>query len=286
MRKKTTSIPVRILARELSNGIIITNMSSEVLLADKEFKQVHRHDCQFFVLQEKGISHSEIDFERYMIDKPTILYQSPNQVHRTLEVENIEGYILIINNENLNADYLKLLQEIAPVKPLTISSKEDLAIIQQAFVLCENLYKRNEDKLYHLQLKDSCNTLVALFISQYLKQSKPAEKISRFDITERAFTGFLEQHFVSLKRPVDYAGKLNISVSYLNECIKNATGFSVSHHIQQRVILEAKRLLYHSNKSVKEIASELGYDDYPYFSRLFTKVAGMPALAFRSKNRD
>lgn len=286
MIKRTTSIPVRTLARELGNGITITTLSSEVFLSEKEVMQAHRHDCHFFVLQEKGISHTEIDFEKYLIDKPTIFYQSPNQVHRALEVEDIGGYILIINNENLNADYPKLLQGIAPVKPLTITSKEDFAIIQQAFMLCGNLYDRSDDKLYHLQLKDSCNALIALFISQYLKQSKPVEKFSRFDIVERAFTGLLEQHFISLKRPADYAEKLNISVSYLNECIKNATGFSVSHHIQQRIILEAKRLLYHSDKSVKEIASELGYDDYPYFSRLFTKVAGISALAFRSKNHD
>jgi YesN/AraC family two-component response regulator len=89
-----------------------------------------------------------------------------------------------------------------------------------------------------------------------------------------------------MKRPADYAEVLNISVAYLNECVKNVTGFSVSHHIQQRIILEAKRLLYHSDNSVKEIAAELGYDDYPYFSRLFVKVAGITALTFRSKNHD
>jgi len=50
--------------------------------------------------------------------------------------------------------------------------------------------------------------------------------------------------------------------------------------------LEAKRLLYHSDQSLKEIAAILGYDDYPYFSRLFTKVAGIAPLNFRHKNRD
>ena len=89
-----------------------------------------------------------------------------------------------------------------------------------------------------------------------------------------------------MKSPSEYADKLNLSTAYLNECVKNTTGYSVSYHIQQRVILEAKRLLYYSDKSVKEIAAELGYDDYPYFSRLFTKIAGITALAFRNKNLD
>jgi len=284
-KDKNKSIPVRSLSNETNNGIAVAKVSSEVFQSDEEAKYAHRHEYHFFVLQEKGTSHTEIDFEKYVIKKPTLLYQSPNQVHRALKVENIEMYMLIISNENINADYLKLLQSIAPVKPLALNPK-DLAIVQQAFTLCANFYDRNEDKLYFLQLKDCCNTLIALIISLYLKQSKSTDKFSRFEKVEKAFAGLLEGNFTMLKRPADYAKKLNISVPYLNECVKNVTGFSVSHHIQQRLILEAKRLLYHSDKSIKEIATELGYDDYPYFSRLFTKVAGMTALAFRNKNHD
>ena len=146
--------------------------------------------------------------------------------------------------------------------------------------------ERKNDKLYHGLLRDGCNVLVALVISQYLEQTKSIDKLSRFEIVTKAFRKTLEHNYIAEKRPVDYAQKLNISTPYLNECVKNTTGFSVSHHIQERIILEAKRLLYYSHKSVKEIASELGFDDYPYFSRLFTKVTGMTALAFRNKNVD
>jgi len=279
------NIPVRSLAKEFSNGIAVAKVSSEVFQSDEEAKHAHRHDYHFFVLQEKGTSHTEIDFEKYLIKKPSILYQSPNQVHRALRVENIEMYVLIISSENINAEYLKLLQNIAPVKPLALNTK-DLAITQQAFSLCKNLYERSGDKLYFSLLKDSCNSLIALIISQYLKQSKPADKLSRFETVEKIFTELLEYNFVTMKRPAEYAEKLNISVPYLNECVKNVTGFPVSYHIRQRVILEAKRLLYHSDKSVKEIATELGYVDYPYFSRLFKKITGMTALTFKNKNHD
>ncbi len=278
-------IPVRSLAKEFGHGIAVAKVSAEVFQSDEEARHSHRHDYHFFVLQESGTSHTEIDFKKYIIKKPTILYQSPNQVHRALKVENIEMYILIISSENLNTEYLRLLQSISPVKPLVLQNK-DLIIIKQSFSLCATLFKKNDDKLYLSMLKDSCNSLVALIISQYLKQSKPIEKSSRFEIVEKGFTALLENNFTVIKRPADYAKKLNISVSYLNECIKNVTGYSVSYHIQQRIILEAKRLLYYSDKSVKEIAIHLGYEDYPYFSRLFTKVTGMTALTFKNKNHD
>lgn len=54
----------------------------------------------------------------------------------------------------------------------------------------------------------------------------------------------LERNYTTTKRPADYAQKLNLSTAYLNECVKNATDHSASHYIQQRTILEAKRVLY------------------------------------------
>ncbi|MCD8539823.1 MAG: helix-turn-helix domain-containing protein [Leadbetterella sp.] len=199
--------------------------------------------------------------------------------------ENATVIFLAINSENLNAEYLKSLEEIVPIKPLSVK-KEIFSIISETVELCIKLSKRNHEKLYHSLLKDSCNALVGLVASQFLKQFKSNDTLSRFEIVTKAFKAILEKNFTTAKRPAEYAERLNISTPYLNECVKNTTGFSVSHHIQQRVILEAKRLLYHSDKSVKEIATELGYDDYPYFSRLFTKVTGMTALAFRNKNLD
>lgn len=128
--------------------------------------------------------------------------------------------------------------------------------------------------------------MVALVVSQYLAKSKTTDHSSRFDVITKAFKSSLEKNFMNIKSPTAYAEALNISTPYLNECVKTITGYPVSNHIQQRVILEAKRLLYHSDKSVKEIAGELGYDDYSYFTRLFVKVTGMTPLAFRNKNLE
>lgn len=114
----------------------------------------------------------------------------------------------------------------------------------------------------------------------------PRQILQRSEMISRQFKVHLELEFVRKKRPTDYSEDLNISTVYLNECVKNTTGKAVSYHIHQRVILEAKRFLYHSSKSVKEIATELGYEDHSYFSRLFKKVTGISALAFKIKNLE
>jgi AraC-like DNA-binding protein/mannose-6-phosphate isomerase-like protein (cupin superfamily) len=284
MPGKAKSIPVKTMANEYDEGISIEKISFKDV-GIEEANPSHRHDSHSFFLIEKGTVSIEIDFQKYTIKPSSVIYIHPNQVHRTMVLKNITVTSWAINNENLNPGYLKLLEEITPAKPLVLR-KETFAIISEAASLCLKLYQRKNDKLYHSLLKDSCNALVALVASQYAEQAKSTNTLSRFEVITKAFNEILELSYTHVKRPAAYARQLNISTPYLNECVKNTTGYPVSHHIQQRVILEAKRLLYHSNRSVKEIAAELGYDDYPYFSRLFTKVTGMTALAFRNKNLD
>lgn len=178
-----------------------------------------------------------------------------------------------------------MLEDLAPVSVLAIKP-ETLSIISKTADLCIDFSERKTEKLYDSILKESCNTLVALVASQYLSQSKTTDSYSRFEVITKSFKSLLEDDFTTIKSPKAYAQCLNVSTPYLNECVKSATGNSVSYHIQQRVILEAKRLLYHSSKSVKEIAGDLGYDDYSYFTRLFVKVTGMTPIGFRNKNFD
>ncbi|GAB3511990.1 AraC family transcriptional regulator [Spirosoma knui] len=250
-----------------------------------EDRQVHRHNTHTFHLLEKGTVHIDIDFQQFIIKPSSVIYIHPDQVHRTTAFEQVTVVSLAITNENLNPEYLKLLEDLVPTEPLSLSP-ETFDLLAEASSLCLKLSERRSNRLSHSLLKDACNTLVALVLSAYLEQAKSPDKFSRFDLVTKAFRHLLERNYTTIKRPAGYAQQLNVSTAYLNECVKKTTGRSVSHHIQQRIILEAKRLLYHSDQSVKEIAAGLGYDDYPYFSRLFTKTTGMTALAFRIKNRD
>lgn len=285
MRKKVKSIPVNTMADNFGTGISIEKISAMDLRTFEVLQQSHRDEYHTFFLLENGTVSVEIDFQKYKVKPLSVIYMHPNQVHRIIVFENVAASSWTINNENLNPEYLKFLEDITPAKPLVLE-KESFSVISEAVSLCIKLSERKHEKLHHALLKDSCSTLVALIVSQYLAQSQPTDKLSRFEIIAKAFKTLLERNFATEKRPADYAKNLTISTSYLNECVKNTTGNSVSHHIQQRVILEAKRLLYHSDKSVKEIATELGYQDYAYFSRLFAKVSGITASDFRYKNRD
>jgi AraC family transcriptional activator of pobA len=238
----------------------------------EKWEQPERHDRHAFFLLEKGCVTMDIDFQRYEIRSPSIIYMHPDQVHRILGFKSVSVIAWAIHNESLTPENLNELEALAPVAPMPLT-QESLELISETASLCLKFADR----------QIIINALIGLVISLL---GIPLKNNNRFEIITKSFRKALDQGYTELKRPSDYARQLNISIPYLNECIKNTTGHSVSFHIHQRTILEAKRLLYHSNQSLKEIAAAVGFNDYAYFSRLFTKIVGVNPLSFRIKNRD
>lgn len=79
-----------------------------------------------------------------------------------------------------------------------------------------------------------------------------------------------------------YAGTLRVSPKRLRAACRSVAGAPPLQMIQERVTLEAKRALLYSNKTVAEVAYDLGFDDPAYFSRFFAHVEGRSPRAFRA----
>lgn len=97
---------------------------------------------------------------------------------------------------------------------------------------------------------------------------------------QRFFT-LLQQHHVSKKLVADYADELCITPNYLNAMVKKQTGYPASYHIQQYIVVEAKRHAMYSGLRLKEVAELLGFDDYAHFSKFFKNYSGMNFSDFR-----
>ena len=91
----------------------------------------------------------------------------------------------------------------------------------------------------------------------------------------------IEKDFKSKHNPKDYAVLLNISPNALAKITKTHFNKTLTNLINERIIIEAKRELYLTNKSIKEVAYELGYDDEYYFSRFFKKNANISPQVYR-----
>ena len=68
MIKQSDSIPVRSISDDKLDSITVVKATGkDYFLLEREARYAHRHDSHFFVLQEKGTVHTEIDFEKYTI---------------------------------------------------------------------------------------------------------------------------------------------------------------------------------------------------------------------------
>jgi AraC family transcriptional regulator, transcriptional activator of pobA len=91
----------------------------------------------------------------------------------------------------------------------------------------------------------------------------------------------IETHFKSKHTPGDYAGLLHISPKALAKLCRNHFHKTLTDLIAERIVIEAKRELYLTSKSIKEIAWELGYEDEHYFSRFFKRNAAISPQFYR-----
>lgn len=97
-----------------------------------------------------------------------------------------------------------------------------------------------------------------------------------------ALKELIEQHYKSHWSSEQYAQELGSSVSRLNRLSKTMLNQSIHDLIRDRLLLEAKRNLLYTSRSVEEIAYELGFKDPGYFSRFFKKISGVPPGRFRT----
>jgi AraC-like DNA-binding protein len=117
--------------------------------------------------------------------------------------------------------------------------------------------------------------------AQQQPQTIPAEKGNKEPVILQNLKEAIEHDFKSKHTPKEYAVLLNISPNALAKITKKHFNKTLTNLIAERIIIEAKRELYLTSKSIKEVAYELGYDDEYYFSRFFKKNVNIPPQVYR-----
>lgn len=113
-----------------------------------------------------------------------------------------------------------------------------------------------------------------------IKQSKTVVE-SKEPFILQNLKNYIELHFKTKHSASDYADLLNLTPKALGKITKNHFNKTLTTLISERIIIEAKRELYLTNKAVKEIAYELGYEDEHYFSRFFKNNADVSPQMYR-----
>lgn len=242
---------------------------------------IHRDDHYIFIVQQTGTFRWEVDFAGIHLSGASLLFIAPGQVHRHLAQKKAAGWLLFVAPERVNTlcrdifdTHLHARQQV----PLPAADAVfTLFPVLQQLLLPENTPLKTE--LIH-SLTD---TLVGMIASKIIQTHNTANILgSRRYRIAADFKQLVRERYKDLKQVQGYASLLNITPLYLNETLKQITGFPASYWIRQEILIEAKRLLHYTDIDVRQIAYELGYEDPAYFSRFFRHNAGIPASDFRN----
>src|SRR5882757_1052238 len=289
MAPKRNTIPMHRLDEMTDEGFRLKKMNAQT----EEAKHAmllgsHRDDHYLFFLQETGESRGMVDFEHFTIRENMLFIILPGQVHsyHGTDVDTSAWFMAL--DPGLIPDAFRAVLEdpLLPIKPVQ-STAAGLAPLVKCLELVDGLH-RQPGSVYSRQAILSLLVSFAAMVTELYacRRGNPVDKVSRTQTITLEFKKLLLVEYRKLKSPAEYAAALHLSVSYLNEAVKEVTGLPVSYWIQQQILLEAKRLLYYSQCSVKEIAHELGFEDHTYFSRVFKKTVGRTPLAFRGSYRQ
>lgn len=139
----------------------------------------------------------------------------------------------------------------------------------------------------HLQNSDNLlilRTLLKAFLLKLMASSK--QQLISPDLNEKRIYQFillLENHYTTEKKVGFYAENLSLSAKRLNQILKQKLGKTINQILQERLLIEAKHLLFIGKDSIKEISFRLGFHDASYFSRFFKKSTTLSPEEFRTE---
>lgn len=242
----------------------------------------HRDDHFMFIIQKKGNFIWELDFRAVALSGPSICYIATGQVHRYIEYKDCEGWFVFVETALIPKVYLEVFNacqnshQIAPI--------EDNNDVFSFIPIFRSILKNETAPFQNSIVSSFTDSLMGMIVKELVQTQNSEGLIGGVKYkTVIQFKQLVKTHYKGLKQVKEYASLLHITPLYLNEIVKEITGFSASHWIRQEIIIEAQRLLYYTDLDIKQIAFQLGYEDYPYFSRFFKKNTGLTASRFRER---
>lgn len=242
----------------------------------------HRDDYYIFLLIEEGKDTVSVDFEEREITGNNIYCVLPGQVHFSGGSLNVRGWFLAVDSMLVNREYKEIFEKAVITGYRPQPDKDTINVLRDCAVLIYKRISSDRQNIGRQILQDLLSSYIGMIAEVYQKGLSPSAN-KRSAVITYEFKRLLSANYHTMKQPSGYASEMNISPIYLYEAVKQTTGRSVSDFIRDEIVIQAKRLLFYTNKSVKEIASELGYEDYAYFTRLFTKASKLSPTQFRKK---
>ena len=272
-------------ARSANNFEVVTLTSSDLAL---KFEEDQQQDYFKIIWLNYGKGIHQIDMIDHSYDGSVLFFLAPGQVHKIEEHKKSEGFILkflpaVFKQEMDFIDYVfdACLIDSEKSCPVIVVPDQMNDIIHELFARFIEEFNAKQPGAdiiltsYLKILTTHTRRIKDTYLSKEAYTHKPEYNLFR------KYKIALEQHYKELHTVQEYAHLLKTQARNLNGVARKFAGKSALEIIQDRIVLEAKRKLYHETKSIKELGYELGFEDPAYFTRFFKKNVGITPQFFK-----
>ena len=282
-----------------NNNETLHPMVSVVDLSKASPRQGSKMYFGFYTVFLKDVKCGDLVYGRHTYDyqEGTLVFLASGQVagmNSNGETYQPKGYALIFHSDLIHGTPLgKRMQDF---NFFSYQSNEALHLSERERNIVLDCFSKIEYELEHAIDKHSKKLIVSnieLFLDYcerfYDRQFITRDKVHK-GVLER-FENLMNDYFRSdrpqtngLPSVADCAKELNLSAGYFGDLIKKETGKSPQEYIQTKVIDVAKERIFDRNKSISEVAYELGFKYPQHFTRLFKQRVGVSPNEFRNLN--
>ncbi len=249
----------------------------------------HNHDFEELLIGVEGALEHFIDFETTTVQAPFVSFVTKGKVHRLIP-KAVDGKCEIWG--------IRFKSEFIPETTFQLYSlyhhqanfalKQDNCY-QRLLSVCELMYNESrQENVDYAIIRQLLSVLLSMIESER-KRTLPNETDANAKTQHISFGNFLSILEENYHRSVGvdfYAEKLFMTSRNLNLICQHILEQSVSEIIETRKLIEAKNLLISTDKTISEIAYELGYNENSYFSKVFKKKSGQSPSEFRDEMRN
>lgn len=252
-----------------------------------ELTTPHRTGFYHILWFQKGSSTHLVDFNPVKIKPNTILFLNKDTVQRFEEKGNFDGKAILFTDSffcKTEADTKFLRSSILFNDLFSVSQLQ----LQKSSTIFSDLFQQMETELTNTKDNHQADILQNLLHNFLLHSDRERRKQNFTEVKKSAdldyvmlFKDLLENQFRKQKMVSNYAGQLRVTEKRLNQATSKVLDKSPKQMIDERIMLETKRLLAHTNESVKEIGFEMGFDEPTNFIKYFRKHHNSTPVEFR-----
>ncbi|WP_432117802.1 AraC family transcriptional regulator [Streptomyces sp. bgisy032] len=255
--------------------------------ADAPLERVHRIDFHVVMLFGGGPVRHMIDFTEYEATAGDLLWIRPGQVHRFSRSSEYRGTVLTMQPGFLPRSTVEatgLYRYDLP--PLLHPDAAQLDALRAGLGQLRREYEDTATLPQSLHTAVLRHTLTAFLLRLAHLAASAAEAVRRqSDSTFTLFRDAVEREFATNHSVSAYADALGYSRRTLVRAVRAATGETPKAFIDKRVVLEAKRLLAHTDLPIGRVGAAVGFPDAANFSKFFQQHTDQTPAAFRAELR-